>query len=138
MLAPYLALPVAGALIWTQFVRDDGIWTIDMQVLVYITVGLIVLVVARQFAMLVQNRRLAADLSGLSEELGDRVLVLAGLTSRLEELNSGAVHLNSLRSLSDIMQDGLELACSVTRAEAGWVTLRDGDGFRARHGRLRR
>ncbi len=128
MLAPYLALPAAGALIWSQFVRDGGGWTVDMQVLVCITVALIVLIVARQFITLVQNRRLAADLSGLSEELGDRVLMLAGLTSRLEELNNGAVHLNSLRSLSDITQDGLELACSVTRADAGWVTLNDGDG----------
>jgi diguanylate cyclase (GGDEF)-like protein len=128
MLAPYLSLPVAAALIAMQFMRDGTVWTTDMQVLVYITLGLIVLVVARQFVMLMRNRRLAMDLSGLSEELGDRVLLLAGLTSRLEELNSGAVHLNSLRSLSDIMQDGLELACSVTRAEAGWVTLKDGEG----------
>ena len=128
MLAPYLSLPVAAALIAMQLVRGGAGWTTDMQVLVYMTAGLIVLVVARQFIMLVRNHRLAMDLSGLSEQLGDRVLLLAGLTSRLEELNSGAVHLNSLRSLSDIMQDGLELACSVTRAEAGWITLKNGEG----------
>ncbi len=131
MLVPYLAVPLAGTLIWVQFKRFGAVWDTGMQVLVYVGIGLVCLLVARQFVTLMQNRRLYLGLSEVSEELSDQVLRLAGLTSRLEELNNGAVHLNSLRSLSEIIQDGLELACSVTRSRAGWVTLRRDDGSEA-------
>jgi diguanylate cyclase (GGDEF)-like protein len=128
MLVPYLAVPLAGALIWVQFARFGAVWNTDMQVLVYIGIGLVALLVLRQFVTLMHNRTLYAGVADLSHELSYRVLVLAGLTSRLEELNKGAVHLNSLRSLSEIVQDGLELACSVTRSKAGWVTLKNDAG----------
>jgi diguanylate cyclase (GGDEF)-like protein len=128
MLLPYLAVPTAGALIWAQFARFGAVWSTDMQVLVYIGIGLVALLVMRQFVTLLHNRRLNAGLSDLSRQLNDRVQSLAGVTERLEELNAGAIRLNSLRALSEIMQGGLELACSVTRSPAAWIALKDDGG----------
>ena len=128
MLLPYLAVPTAGALVWIQFERFGAVWNTDMQVLVYVGIGLLVLLVLRQYITLFHNRSLNAGLSELSEELSDRVQGLASLTERLEELNAGAIHLNSFRTLSEIMQGGLELACSVARSPAAWILLKDSDG----------
>ena len=128
MLLPYLALPTAGALIWMQFERFGAVWDTDMQVLVYVGIGLVALLMLRQYITLFHNRSLNAGLSELSDELRDRVHGLAGMTERLEELNAGAIHLNSFRALSEIMQGGMELACSVTRCQAAWIVLKNGEG----------
>ncbi len=128
MVLPYLAVPLVGVMIYMQIARFGASWNTDVQVLVYVGLGLVALLVLRQYVTLLHNRSLNAGLSELSHELGDRVHVLADLTERLEELNAGAVHLNSLRALAEIMQGGLELACSVTRSPAAWITLRHNDG----------
>jgi diguanylate cyclase (GGDEF)-like protein len=128
MVLPYLAVPLVGAMIYMQIARFGATWNTDVQVLVYVGLGLVALLVLRQYVTLLHNRKLNAGLSDLSRELGDRVHVLADLTERLEELNAGAVHLNSLRALPEIMRGGLELACSVTRSPAAWITLKHDDG----------
>lgn len=128
MLVPYLAVPVAGSLIWVQFATFGAVWNTNMQVLVYVGIGLVALLVSRQFVTLLHNRNLYADISEVSTELRDRVRVLDDLTSRLDELSTGSVELNSLRGLSEIVQRGLELACSVTKSSAGWVTIKKNDG----------
>jgi diguanylate cyclase (GGDEF)-like protein len=128
MLLPYLALPTGGVLIWAQFERFGAVWNTDMQVLTFVGIGLVALLVTRQYVTLLHNRALNAGLSELSEELSDRVHVLADMTDRLEELNSGSIHLNSLRVLSEIMQGGLELVCSVAKSPAAWIVLKDDEG----------
>ena len=128
MLIPYLAVPVAGALIWVQFATFGAVWNADMQVLIYVGIGLVALLVSRQFVTLFDNRTLYTNLSKVSAELRSRVEALGDLTARLDELNTGSVGLNGLRSLSEIIQKGLELACSVTKASAGWVTINKDDG----------
>ena len=128
VLIPYLAVPIAGVLIWVQFERFGAVWNTDMKVLVYVGIALVVLLVVRQLVTLLRNRSLYSGLADLSRELSDRVHALAGMTRRLEELNTGAIHLNSLRALSEIMQGGLQLACSVTRSPAAWISLKGDDG----------
>jgi len=128
MVLPYLAVPLVGAMIYMQIARFGATWNTDVQVLAFVGLGLVALLVLRQYVTLLHNRKLNAGLSELSRELGDRVHVLADLTERLEELNARALHLNSLRALPEIMQGGLELACSVTRSPAAWITLRHDDG----------
>jgi diguanylate cyclase (GGDEF)-like protein len=128
LVVPYLAVPVAGALIWLQFSRFGAVWNADMQVLVYVGISLVAVLVIRQLVAMLHNRSLYSGLSDLSHELSDRVHALAGMTRRLEELNTGAIHLNSLRALSEIMQGGLQLACSITKCPAAWVSLKDAEG----------
>jgi diguanylate cyclase (GGDEF)-like protein len=128
MLLPYLALPLVGAMIWMQFSLYGSSWNSESRPLVYIGVALVALLVLRQYVTLVDNRQLNAGLSELSRELREQVRVLADLTGRLEELNVHASHLNSLRGLPDVMQAGLELACSVAKSPAAWITLMSDDG----------
>ncbi len=128
MLLPYLALPLIGAMILMQFARYGPRWDSESRPLAYLGFALVALLVIRQYVTLVENRRLNAGLSTLSRELSDRVRVLADLTERLEELNAHANRLNSLHVLTEVMQGGLGLACSVTKSPAAWITLTHEDG----------
>ncbi len=128
VLVPYLALPLVGAMLWMQFTRYGVRWTSDTGALVYLGIGLVALLVIRQYVTLLDNRRLTAGLSNLSKQLGGQVDALAELSDRLEELNVRANHLNSLRTLAEVMQSGLELARSVAKCESAWIALNDADG----------
>jgi diguanylate cyclase (GGDEF)-like protein len=128
IILPYLALPLVAAMIWMQFAWYGSRWDNESRPLAYLGFVLVALLVIRQFVTLVENRRLNGELSELSHELGDRVQVLGDLTERLDELNTRANHLNRLRSLPEVMQGALELACSVTGSPAAWISLTAPDG----------
>jgi diguanylate cyclase (GGDEF)-like protein len=128
MLLPYLALPIVGVMLWLSLSREGVRWNSETQILVYLGILLLALMVARQYVTLAHNRRLNLRLSLVSEELEQRVDTLADLSGRLGTLNAGATQLNSLRSLSDALENGIRLACSVTGASAGWVSLTGEDG----------
>ena len=66
MLLPYLAVPLVGATHLDAVRPLRSVLEHDMQVLVYIGIGLVALLVVRQYVTLLHNRRLNAGLSDLS------------------------------------------------------------------------
>jgi diguanylate cyclase (GGDEF)-like protein len=129
ILIPYVGIPLVGGMfIWR--LHDTGwAWTTDTRVLAYLGMMLIVLLLVRQYVTLAQNRRLNVKLTNTSSELAEKLAALADLNSRLEGLN-GQIHvLNSLRDQRSIAEEGLEMACSFSKAPGGWITLRNDEGI---------
>jgi diguanylate cyclase (GGDEF)-like protein len=125
---PYLALPMVAGMIVLQLAKTGRTWSVEMQTLAYLGLGLVVLLICRQYLTLFQNRRLNKRLSGISQELTQRVDELADLSDRLEELNERSYRLSALRSLPEIAAEGIALACWAADSRAGWITLIDEEG----------
>lgn len=125
---PYLAFPALGAMVWMESGQDGVRWNTETQILACLGILLVGLVVIRQCVTLAHNRRLNVRLALVSRELREQVGSLADLTERLGELNRGATRLNGLRTLDEVVESGLQLACSVTRSSAGSIRLVTEDG----------
>lgn len=125
---PYVALPIVAAMLFAHLHRNGWLWDRNTSVLVYLGLALMALLVLRQYAVLGQNRRLNMELSRTSIELQRRVGDLADLNSRLETLNHRAHHLNSLRTLSEVAEAALDIACYFQQARGGWISVRNADG----------
>lgn len=128
MAVPYAGIPIMAGSLVVQFQVNGWRWVPETQILVYLGLALVLLVVWRQYLILLQNRRLNTSLSQTSAELEERVSDLAGLSEHLELLNRRAHRLNSLQSLSEVADAGLELACLFERSPGGWISMKKESG----------
>jgi diguanylate cyclase (GGDEF)-like protein len=128
LLIPYISMPVVGGVLIWELRNNDWQLTTETRVLVFLFITLIGLLLLRQYVTLAQNRRLNVSLTDTSAQLAEKLDALADLNSRLEGLN-GQIHvLNGLRDQRSVVEEGLAMACSFTKAPGGWVTLRDEEG----------
>lgn len=125
---PYLGIPIIAAALTVQFQTNGYRWDRDAQILVYLGIGLVILLVCRQYLMLVRDRRLNTKLLSTSRDLEQKISDLAEMTQRLETLTVRTNHLSSLRNLDDVTRSGLDLACWASNSTAGWITLKDDEG----------
>ncbi|MBN1320092.1 MAG: diguanylate cyclase [Thermoleophilia bacterium] len=125
---PYIALPVITATLISHLHANGWSWNHDTLPIVYLGLALVVLLVCRQYVVLSQNRHLNLQLARTSDELQDKVGNLADLSRQLETLNHRAHHLNSLNTLSEVAEAGLDIACYFEQARGGWVSLKNPGG----------
>jgi diguanylate cyclase (GGDEF)-like protein len=131
IIIPYMALVVLVAVLFPRLYGSEWKLTLEERVLLYMGFGLVLVIVSRQYVILLQNRRLNIGLTRTSEELEERVGDLADLNQRLEALNEGAHRLNSLRTTAEIADAALELACSFELSPGGWISLSGAGGERS-------
>ncbi len=123
LLLPYAAMLAAFALMvhWNCDEHFDETTADEMAIVIAVTV----LIVVRQFVILLQNRRLTASLASLSQGLERMV---AERTKELRHLNESATRLSRCLSSAEVLQVGLDAICKATEATVGAVWLRERDG----------
>lgn len=126
MVIPYLVVPMAILMIVIQAQRGEIWGETGPSVAIVITLGLIVLVLVRQFLTLAENTRLSRSLEDLSKDLERRV---TDRTRELAILNDTATALSRCLVTDGALRAGLEHACSASGARSGIAWLhRDGGG----------
>lgn len=130
---PYLVLPAAGALLYVEYSPRWGSSASPGPGAVT-AFALVVLVMVRQFVVLVENDQLSRSLASLSreqearvaertEELVTRTLELTARTEQLTALNRVATRLGQCTTPSEVLTTGLELASEASGVRTGAVWL---------------
>jgi diguanylate cyclase (GGDEF)-like protein/putative nucleotidyltransferase with HDIG domain len=121
VIVPYAAIPVAVWVIYASFTNDGQPAYLFRTVPLVVAFFLAVLILARQFVTVLENRRLQASLTVLSRDLENRVV---RRTSELSLLNRVAVAMSHCSTSRQVVAQGLELAKEALGCEATGLCLR--------------
>ena len=139
MLLPYVALPLAGLLVFVSLDRPEEAPMTPVYVALGTAVTLFVLTLLRQFLVLVENNQLSLALAALSRELEARVAKrtqeLAERTNQLESINRVATQISLCLTPGEVQSTGMRLACDAMgfSASAAWLATPEGQFVLAAH-----
>ncbi|MDP2661517.1 MAG: sensor domain-containing diguanylate cyclase, partial [Dehalococcoidia bacterium] len=139
MLLPYLALPMAGIIVFVTFNSTEDLASTPVYVALGTAVTLFVLTLLRQFLVLLENNRLSLALAALSRDLESRVSKrteeLAERTTQLESLNRVATQISLCLTPDEVQSMGLRLASEAMGyyASAAWLANSEGQFVLASH-----
>lgn len=136
---PYVAVASIGFLAYYHFLAKGGGSPGEDAVIIAICIALPTLVLLRQLVVVVENRRLQASLARLSSELEGRVLErtgelaaekehLAVLNQHLGALNETAAVMSHCSTSSEVLTQGVRLACEATKSDAAAISMHSADG----------
>ena len=127
LMVPYVAVPAALIMIMVALLGgDDIVLSPGSLAVVGFSLGLLGLVMVRQFLTLFENVRLSRSYEALSRDLEQRV---QERTRELTTLNHTAAVLSRCLRTRDVLESGLSLALNAAGARAGAVWLRRADGL---------